>query len=228
MKRWISLSVLAALIGAWAATPASAQKVEEVKKVETKQEAGEQAGEATQDAAEKKGGFRGGDGDPVFGEAKEGAEPPKKRPGTDVELLRKVANEEGRYRKRNAQLKRARAVAEEKGDEEALGRIAKLAEKNEAHHQKVVSGLREKHGDDHVDASLARINKHAKALKDGKGGARADAMREKAKQKKAEAAQEDKGKAKERWKKATDKPESKEAWKKAKEQKQGEGKEGGK
>ena len=226
MSRWTTLATLVALFGAWCAPPVSAspQKVEEVKKKDTKQQAGKQAGkkagkkvekaeeaghEEGQEAGHEEGQEAGADqvspAVGIFGEADEDAAAPVRAPGTDVALLRLVANEEGRFRKRNAQIKRARAVATEKGDEKALERIAALEGKNTAHHEKRMTELRDKYGADNVDASLVRIEKVGKGLREGKGAAKGEEMRQKAKEKNQELKEQDKAKAKDQIEKAKQK-----------------------
>ncbi len=207
MSKWISLALLAALFGAWTAAPvfAAPQKVEEVKKKETKQRAGQEAGKQEehgeeggaehQEGAEAEAGHDQDDkAEGGWGGAKEGAAEVKKTPGTDIALLRQVAAEEGRYRKRAAQVKRAREVATEKGDEKSLERIAALEQKNEKHHSKRLDELRDKYGADHVDASLERIEKGRKSMLKGKGGVKAEKLRQKGKAKGEEMRQNDKDK----------------------------------
>lgn len=96
------------------------------------------------------------------------------------DVLKPVAFEEARYRKRLAQLDRIEQIAKEKMNAEMLAEVAELRLKNDEHHAKRDAKLRSQHGDDKVDAALAFIEQHGKGkpVKPPKNAKAREAMKE--------------------------------------------------
>jgi len=78
------------------------------------------------------------------------------------DVLKPVAFEEARYRKRKAQLDRIEQIATERQNEKLLAEVAELREKNNQHHIRREDKLRTQFGDEKVDASMAFLEKHGK------------------------------------------------------------------
>lgn len=96
------------------------------------------------------------------------------------EVLKPVAMEEARYRKRIAQLERIEEIATRQGKTDQLSRIEELRVRNDEFHDERMTALRAKHGDQQVDAALSFIEQNGK----GKAvqGPRGRAGREKLKE----------------------------------------------
>lgn len=78
------------------------------------------------------------------------------------DVLKPVALEEARYRKRNAQLDRIEQIANERQNPRMLAEVAELRERNNLHHVNREDKLRSQHGDEKVDASMAFLERHGK------------------------------------------------------------------
>ncbi len=116
------------------------------------------------------------------GSGKEEADAAKEKAAkakTDMAMKRQLANAESRYRVRSAKLAKLATIAEEKGDQEMIGRIAKLQTKNEGIRERKIVQLREKYGDETVDSGLKKVEAVA-----GNRKAVAEKVRSKAKGKK--------------------------------------------
>ena len=100
---------------------------------------------------------------PAPAEAKqEEKEPRAGQARAHKEILKPVAFEEARYRKRLAQLDRIEQIARDKQNEKLLAEVAELRARNDEHHQKRMTKLRATHGEQQVDAALAFLEKHGK------------------------------------------------------------------
>lgn len=127
------------------------------------------------------------------------------------DVLKPVAFEEARYRKRLAQLDRIEQIATEKKNAKMLAEVAELRLKNDEHHAKRDAKLRSQHGEEKVDAALAFLEKHGKGkpVKPPKNAKAREAMKDQTGAKaddKIKDAKKDADKARE---KAKDKPDSK-------------------
>jgi hypothetical protein len=78
------------------------------------------------------------------------------------EVLKPVAAEEARYRKRIAQLDEIGQIASKKNNEEQTAQVEELRVQNDEHHAARLTELRLQHGDEKVDAALAFIETHGK------------------------------------------------------------------
>ncbi len=78
------------------------------------------------------------------------------------EVLKPVAAEEARYRKRIAQLDEVGQIASKKGNEQQSMQVEELRVQNDEHHEARLTELRLQHGDEKVDAALAFIETHGK------------------------------------------------------------------
>jgi len=146
--------------------------------------------------------------------AQEGAA--KSAPGAggaraNKDVLKPVAFEEARYRKRLAQLERIEQIATEKQNAKMLAEVAELRLKNDEHHAKRDAKLRSQHGDEKVDAALAFLEKHGKGkpVKPPKNAKAREAMKDQTGDKadaKIKDVKKDADKARE---KAKDKPDQK-------------------
>jgi hypothetical protein len=126
------------------------------------------------------------------------------------EVLKPVAFEEARYRKRLAQLDRIEQIAKEKKNAKMLAEVAELRVKNDEHHAKRDAKLRATHGDAQVDAALKFLEKHGKGkpVKPPKNDKAREAMKNQTGEKaedKIKDAQKDADKARE---KVKEKPQS--------------------
>lgn len=79
-----------------------------------------------------------------------------------MDVLKPVAMEEARYRKRIAQLERIESIAVKNGKQDQLGQVEELRVRNDAHHDARLADLRAKYGDEKVNAALGFIEKHGK------------------------------------------------------------------
>lgn len=78
------------------------------------------------------------------------------------EILKPVAFEEARYRKRLAQLDRIEQIGKSKKNAKLLAEVTELRLKNDEHHARREAKLRAAHGDQQVDAALAFLEQHGK------------------------------------------------------------------
>lgn len=95
-------------------------------------------------------------------ESEEGAATGAAKARDHKEVLKPVAFEEARYRKRLAQLDRIEQIATEKQNSKMLAEVAELRMRNDAQHSKRNLKLRTQFGDEQVDAALAFLEKHGK------------------------------------------------------------------
>lgn len=96
------------------------------------------------------------------------------------EVLKPVAMEEARYRKRVAQLERIEQISARQGQADQASRIEELRVRNDEFHEERMAALRAKHGDQQVDAALAFIEKHGKgkAIQSPRGKAGREKLKE--------------------------------------------------
>lgn len=151
------------------AAPAVAQEEKEAKSTQ-----GVETQKTTAGTIEKASGDGvGNTAQDVAAETKKAGKAAKMSP-EERKCTREVANEMGKYRERQAQLKRAHKIGKEKNNQELLDKVAELRPRMEAQHEKEMKRLNDTYG-----AEMVKMANQAIVTSHKRGGAKDDAMRKK-------------------------------------------------